>query len=93
LLDTKSIFTLDWCLAKYNLGATASSERGLENTASFRYLGEATMGVKYLIYHALPNMDFVSQQQLKRLYWLIFVGLWYDASLPVYRERDCNFFS
>jgi hypothetical protein len=76
LLSSNRVFTLEWCQSKYNLGVAVSSERGLDDAEGFRYLSEATMGVRYLVCHSLPTMDLVSQQHLKRLYWLIFAGLW-----------------
>jgi hypothetical protein len=76
LLDGDQKFTLEWCQAKYNLGATVGAEGGLDNPSAFRYMSEAVMGVKYLTYYDMPAFPLVSQQLLKRLYWLIFAGLW-----------------
>lgn len=75
LLDSGQIFTLEWCQAKYNLGAARGGEKGLDDHPGFRFMSEAVMGVKYLIYYKLPNMTMLEQQLLKRLYWLIFAGL------------------
>ncbi|CZR68907.1 uncharacterized protein PAC_18808 [Phialocephala subalpina] len=75
LLETGQSFTLEWCQAKYNLGVACGAGRGLDNQSSFRYLSEAVMGVKYLIYYKLPNMSIWEQQLVRRLYWMIFAGL------------------
>jgi hypothetical protein len=76
LLEDKDAFTLQWCQAKYNLGTTLTAERGPGNPLAFRFISEAVMGVKYLIYNELSAMPLVSQELLKRLYWLLFAGLW-----------------
>jgi hypothetical protein len=69
-------FTLEWCQTKYNMASALFSERGMDNPSSFLLLSEATAGVKFLLYHQLEHMTFMSQQLLKRLYWLIFAGQW-----------------
>ena len=76
LLEKNQKFTLEWCQAKYNLATTILAERGMDNADGFRSMSDAVMGVKYLIYYELPGLPFVSQQLLKRLYWLIFAALW-----------------
>jgi hypothetical protein len=76
LLESRDTFTLEWCQAKYNLGCALGAERGLDNPSCFRFMSEAVMGVKYLTYYELPTLCLVSQQLLKRLYWLVFAGLW-----------------
>jgi hypothetical protein len=60
----KKLITLEWCQTKYNLGV------------AFLLISEATAGVKYLLYHKLGHMNFMSQQLLKRLYWLVFAAQW-----------------
>jgi len=66
-------YTLEWCQMKYNIG---SSQYACNNALAFRNTSEAAAGVKYLIYHEMAKKDFVSQQLLKRLYWLLFAGGW-----------------
>lgn len=90
LLGANRGFTLEWCQSKYNLGVAVGSERGLDDAEGFRYLGEATMGVRYLVCQALQSMDFVEQQLLKRLYWLLFAGLWYVSFMAMLLRRVCN---
>lgn len=75
LLASRGSFSLEWCQAKYELGATTGAERGLDDVVYFRHLSEATMGIRYLIHHELATMDLISQQELKRLYWLMFCGV------------------
>lgn len=77
LLESKAIFTLEWCQAKYNFGCALGAEMGLDNQMGFRFMSDAVMGIKYLVYYELPQMSLVDQQLLKRLYWLVFVGLWF----------------
>jgi hypothetical protein len=69
-------FSLEWCQTKYNLAVAISSEVGMDDADSFRFMGEAVTGVKYLVYYELENMTFLSQQLLKRLYWLLFAAQW-----------------
>lgn len=76
LLEGERNFSLEWCQAKYNLASSLSAELGMDDLDGFRFMSEAVMGVKYLIYYKLPTADFCYQQLLKRLYWLIFAGLW-----------------
>lgn len=76
LLDSNDSFTLEWCQAKYNFGCAMGAQRGLDDPSGFRLLSEAVAGVKYLIYYKLPTWPLISQQLLKRLYWLLFAGLW-----------------
>lgn len=69
-------FSLEWCQTKYNLAVALSSEAGMDDANSFGFMAEAIAGVKYLVYYELENMTFLSQQLLKRLYWLIFAAQW-----------------
>lgn len=69
-------FTLEWCQANYNFGCAMGDNRGLDDSSAFRFLGEAVSGVKYLVYYKLATWPLLSQQLLKRLYWLLFAGLW-----------------
>lgn len=69
--------TLEWCQVKYNLYVAIGTERGIDDELGYRFISEAVMGIKYLIFYQLPAMSFTSQQLLKRLYWLVFAGLWY----------------
>jgi hypothetical protein len=66
-------YTLEWCQMKYNIG---SSQYLIDDAQSFRNLSEATAGVKYLIHYEMSSMALVSQELLKRLYWLLFAAGW-----------------
>lgn len=68
--------SLEWCQLKYHLSVSLGSEKSLDDADSFRLLAESVAGVKYLVYYRMQDMDTVSQQLLKRLYWLLFVALW-----------------
>jgi hypothetical protein len=72
----KQKFSLEWCQTKYNLAVALSSEAGMDSADSFGFMAEAVAGVKYLVYYELENMTFLSQQLLKRLYWLLFAAQW-----------------
>lgn len=43
---------------------------------SFRLLGEVATGIKYLVCYDMPNMSRIEAELAKRLYCLIFCGLW-----------------
>ncbi|KFY27144.1 hypothetical protein V491_01011 [Pseudogymnoascus sp. VKM F-3775] len=43
-------------------------------TLCFTTMSEAVIGIKYLIHYEMPNMTTVSQELLKRLYWLLFAA-------------------
>lgn len=68
--------TLEWCQTKYNLGVALWPKYGIDGCVPFLLLSEATAGVKYLLYHELGHMNFMSQQLLKRFYWLVFAAQW-----------------
>lgn len=72
----KNGLSLEFCQTKYNFAIALGSERGLDDPYSSLLMAEALAGVKFLIYHRLDQMDFVKQQLLKRLYWLIFAAEW-----------------
>ena len=72
----KKVTTLEWCQTKYNLGVALASQNGIDDSIAFLLISEATAGVKYLVYHKLERMNFMSQQLLKRLYWLVFAAQW-----------------
>jgi hypothetical protein len=76
LLEDPQAFTLEWCQANYHLGTALSAGRGMDDIDSFRYFYQAVYGVRYLVHYQMPNMTFMSQQLLKRLYWLLFAGNW-----------------
>jgi hypothetical protein len=47
LLGNDGAFTLEWCQAKYNIGATISAERDLDDPEGFRYLCEVCQSTSY----------------------------------------------
>ena len=69
-------FSLESCQIKYHLSLALGTEKAMDDANSFRFLAESVAGVKYLVYYQMQDMDTVSQQLLKRLYWLLFVALW-----------------
>ncbi|KAK1967314.1 glycoside hydrolase [Colletotrichum sublineola] len=72
----KPSYSLDWCIAMYNIGTSASSmnEEGLGDMGSFHGMSEAGAGVRYLVYYRMADLDMSEQQLLKRLFWLIFAA-------------------
>ncbi|KAK6227493.1 c6 zinc finger domain containing protein [Colletotrichum tabaci] len=72
----KPCYSLDWCIAMYNIGTSASSmnENGLGDMGSFHGMSEAAAGARYLAYYRMADLDMSEQQLLKRLFWLIFAA-------------------
>ncbi|KAH8652645.1 hypothetical protein BGZ60DRAFT_533508 [Tricladium varicosporioides] len=90
LLEGKEKMTLEWCQAKYNLSTAIGSERGMDTSDPFRFIGEASLGVKYLLYHEVAGMELLRRELLKRLYWLIFAGI---CTLDMYRRPSFGLLS
>ncbi|GJC80419.1 hypothetical protein ColLi_03257 [Colletotrichum liriopes] len=69
-------YSLDWCIAMYNIGTSASSmnENGLGDMGSFHGMSEAAAGTRFLAYYRMADLDMSQQQLLKRLFWLIFAA-------------------
>ncbi|WYZ35162.1 hypothetical protein EsH8_I_001438 [Colletotrichum jinshuiense] len=72
----KLSYSLDWCIAMYNIGTSASTmnEDGLGDSASFHGMSEAAAGARYLAYYRMADLDMSEQQLLRRLFWLIFAA-------------------
>lgn len=72
-------FSLDWCIAMYNMGMAmcAVSELGLSNMRPYHALNEAATGARYLAYYSTHELDEAEQQLLRRLFWLLFAASWY----------------
>ncbi|TDZ37474.1 hypothetical protein C8035_v007831 [Colletotrichum spinosum] len=72
----KPAYSLDWCIAMYNIGTSASSmnENGLGDQGSFHGMSEAAAGARFLAYYRMADLDMSEQQLLKRLFWLIFAA-------------------
>lgn len=71
-------FTLDWCIAMYNIGTAmgATTKSGLSSMRAYHALSEAAAGARYLAYYRLYEHDEIEQQLLRRLIWLLFAGAW-----------------
>ncbi|GKT48219.1 uncharacterized protein ColSpa_08400 [Colletotrichum spaethianum] len=72
----KPSYSLDWCIAMYNIGTSASSlnEDGLGDMGSFHGMSEAAACARFLAYYRMADLDMSEQQLLKRLFWLIFAS-------------------
>lgn len=74
LWDRNAPITLEWVLAMYNFSSATHHEHGIGSLLAHRLSAEAAVGVKYLLHHDFHEMDFLDQQIIKRLYWLIYAG-------------------
>jgi hypothetical protein len=73
---SRQTYTLDWCIAMYNLGTATMALPQSEETkmSSFNAMSQAAAGTRYLIYYFMCKLGKMEQELLKRLFWLIFVG-------------------
>ena len=69
-------YTVDWCIAMYNMSTSlmALPHHRQNDMAGFHAWSSAAAGVRYMTYYCLPELGIMEQEQLKRLYWLLFVG-------------------
>lgn len=74
LLPSDGPYSLDWCVAKYNLSASSNAVSTLPLAQANRYTTDAQLGVNHLLHHGVGQLSFVDGQLLKRLYWLLVVG-------------------
>ena len=74
LLPSNGPYSLDWCVAKYNLSASSHALPTLPLAQANRYTTDAQLGVKHLLHHGAAQMSLIDDQLLKRLYWLLIVG-------------------
>ncbi|KAH7115078.1 hypothetical protein B0J11DRAFT_123302 [Dendryphion nanum] len=74
LWNRANAITLEWSLAMYNFSSATNLENGQHSPACCRLGAEATIAVKYLLYHEMDRMSFMDQQILKRLYCLLYAG-------------------
>jgi|TARA_R110002003_G_scaffold122_10_gene11105 hypothetical protein len=74
LWSSSSSITLDRALTLYNFSSAVHHEHGFDSPLVFRLSAESAISIKYLIHQRLDRMTFIEQQQLKRIYWLIFAG-------------------
>ncbi|OHE94909.1 hypothetical protein CORC01_09828 [Colletotrichum orchidophilum] len=72
----KPAYSLDWCVAMYNIGTSSCSinEDGMGDMGSFHGMSEAAAGTRFLAYYHMADLDVSEQQLLKRLFWLIFAA-------------------
>lgn len=74
LWSVTSNITLERTLTMYNFSSAALHEYGVDCSLGYRFFGESSTSVTYLLQQQLDRMSFMEQQILKRLYWLIYAG-------------------
>jgi len=75
--NSRQATTLERCQTLYNVAIATQSVQGMDAEEPFQFFGATVIGLKWLIYYKLPTMPMMSQQLLKRLFWLMFAGQWY----------------
>jgi hypothetical protein len=80
---TQDPFSIDRCVALYNLGTamSATTKSGLSSMRAYHALSEAAAGARYLAYYRIHEHDEGEQQILRRLIWLLFASAWYVGGL------------
>lgn len=68
--------TVEYSIAMYNMGVAISalSPIGSRDLRAFHAVSESATTTRYLLYCCMADLDFVDQQLLKRLFWLLFAG-------------------
>ena len=67
-------YTLDWCIARYNVASSLFAVGGVTEERIFRAIKDAMAGVQWLLYHDERSRSVHDQEMLKRLHWLL--GMW-----------------
>ncbi|RDW86085.1 fungal specific transcription factor domain-containing protein [Aspergillus mulundensis] len=80
LLPADGPYSLDWCIAKYNLATASMAQRGMSDPFVHRMVGEAVTGTGYLLAHNLAQMGVMQGELLKRLWCLLEVTLMCGSS-------------
>ncbi|KAJ9144530.1 C6 zinc finger domain-containing protein [Pleurostoma richardsiae] len=65
-------YSLDWCVAMYNLGNAMGSISGMDDLRAYHMGSQSAAGVRYLAYYSMTSLTIPEQQLLKRLFWLLF---------------------
>lgn len=86
LLPADRPYSLDWCIAKYNLATASMAQRGLSDPLVYRMIGESVTGTSYLLSNELEEMGLLHQELLKRLWCLLEITLMF-VSPSVYKFR------
>jgi hypothetical protein len=77
------LYSLDWCAAMYNIAIAMASiaTSHLTMTRAYHALSEALAGVRYLVFFGMSDMDYLEQQLLIRLFWVLFAGSWLVSAM------------
>ncbi|KAK6823481.1 hypothetical protein PG987_013738 [Apiospora arundinis] len=73
MLKDEGPFTLEWCLAKYNLGTATMAVSSPDDPRIYRMRAEVQAGVTYLVHYRLVDLPLLEQELLKRIYWLLVI--------------------
>ncbi|KAL4762824.1 Zn(II)2Cys6 transcription factor domain-containing protein [Aspergillus foveolatus] len=73
--DRSGPYSLDWCIAKYNLATASMAQRGLGAPLAYRMIGESDTGTSYLLSNELQETGLLHQELLKRLWCLLEITL------------------
>ncbi|KAM5347348.1 hypothetical protein ACJ41O_010353 [Fusarium nematophilum] len=71
-------YTLDWCIARYNIASALNALYGLDDVRVYHGIKDAMAGVQWMLFHSRETRSVHDQEMLKRLYWLI--AMWQLAT-------------
>ena len=75
------IYSLDWCIAHYNIASALMTKSKLTDMRLFRTLTNASTGVQWLIGYGSASAPLYDREILKRLYGLLLVWQLYVYTL------------
>ncbi|KAL2815209.1 hypothetical protein BDW59DRAFT_153975 [Aspergillus cavernicola] len=75
LLPVEGPYSLDWCVAKYNLTTASMAQRDMTDPWIYRTFNEAIMGTRYLLSFKLGEMTGMDGELLKRLNCLLVISM------------------
>ncbi|KAH8896734.1 glycoside hydrolase [Thozetella sp. PMI_491] len=69
--STKAQYSLDWCIAMYNLGTASATLTAIDDVWAYHVGSQSAAGARYLAYYCLEQLPLVEKEMLKRLFWLL----------------------
>ncbi|KAL4863187.1 hypothetical protein BDV12DRAFT_202339 [Aspergillus spectabilis] len=75
LLPADGPYSLDWCVAKYNLATASMVHRDMSDPWTHRMFSEAMMGTRYLFIYKIDEMSTIDRELCKRLYCLLEISM------------------
>lgn len=68
--------SLTRCQMKYNMAASLTQDRGMDNETVQLLITESMAMTGYLLHYEVQNLSISDRELVKRLFWLCFAGQW-----------------